>query len=208
MDRKFSDNLANRGSSLFPLTRQSLLVRLYGDRDQEAWSEFYAIYSAVIFRMGRRRGLTDSDADDTVSIVMRSLAQSFGNGHSVKGRLRHYLRVITNRAISAQLTGDGATLSLEDILELPQDDLLPDEEWMQLEEQERLHVCVERLRNSRAIRPRDLAAFDSLVFDGESVKTVAKRFCITPNRVHGIRHKIIKALKEMKLKLDIELGEV
>src|SRR5260221_421603 len=47
-----------------PRTRPSLLLRLRGERDEQAWAEFLAIYEPLILRLMRRRGLQESDARD------------------------------------------------------------------------------------------------------------------------------------------------
>jgi RNA polymerase sigma factor (sigma-70 family) len=59
-----------------PKTRASLLVRLRGDRDEAAWSEFMDIYAPFVKRLARRRGLQDADADDLVQDVFRAVAQA------------------------------------------------------------------------------------------------------------------------------------
>jgi RNA polymerase sigma-70 factor, ECF subfamily len=40
-----------------PITRPSLLARIRDQRDTEAWSQFAAIYSPLVYRFVRRRGL-------------------------------------------------------------------------------------------------------------------------------------------------------
>ncbi len=47
-----------------PATRQSLLVRLRNPRDGQAWAEFVAIYTPLINRLARARGLQAADAAD------------------------------------------------------------------------------------------------------------------------------------------------
>ncbi len=208
MRSRFAVASPSAKSTLFPLTRQSLLVRLYDLRDNDAWRQFLDIYDAVIYRMGRGGGLSESDAEGVVGTVMGNVAQSFRSGHTVKGRLRNYLRTIANREIHKQMQSNGKALHLgpADVDVADEADL--NQEWSQIEDQECLRVCMERLRSSPAIRPRDFAAFVSLVIHEEPVKVVAKRFGITSNRLYGIKHKLIGELRKAKLRLDVELGEV
>src|SRR5262249_1999766 len=53
-----------------PRTRPSLLVRLRGQRDERAWSEFLQIYERLVLRLMRRAGLQESDARDTTQQVL------------------------------------------------------------------------------------------------------------------------------------------
>src|SRR5262245_1105046 len=59
-----------------PSTRRSLLIRLRDPEDELAWSEFMEIYSPLVQRLARRRGLQDADAQDIVQEVFRAVAQA------------------------------------------------------------------------------------------------------------------------------------
>lgn len=59
-----------------PITRHSLIVRLQSVTDQQAWEEFVQIYSPVILRVARERGLQDSDAQDIVQEVLGRLVSA------------------------------------------------------------------------------------------------------------------------------------
>ena len=53
-----------------PRTHPSLLLRLHGERDERAWSEFLAVYERLVLRLMRRHGLQESDARDTTQQVL------------------------------------------------------------------------------------------------------------------------------------------
>ena len=57
-----------------PNTRASLLLRIKDPADRDAWDEFVLIYRPVIYRMARKRGLQDADAQDLVQRVLGSVA--------------------------------------------------------------------------------------------------------------------------------------
>jgi RNA polymerase sigma factor (sigma-70 family) len=69
-----------------PNTRASLLVRLSDPRDERAWTEFTAIYTPLIHRLARRRGLQDADADDLIQDVFRAVAKAMEGGGYETGR--------------------------------------------------------------------------------------------------------------------------
>ena len=45
-----------------PATRASLIVKLRDTGDENAWSEFVAIYEPFVYRLARQKGLQDADA--------------------------------------------------------------------------------------------------------------------------------------------------
>jgi len=57
-----------------PPTAPSLLVRLRDADDGPAWNQFIEIYSPVVYRYARRRGLQDADAADLMQDVLGSVA--------------------------------------------------------------------------------------------------------------------------------------
>jgi hypothetical protein len=57
-----------------PTTRPSLLVRLRDPRDEQAWAEFVAIYTPLIDRLARSRGLQAADGADLAQDVFRAVA--------------------------------------------------------------------------------------------------------------------------------------
>jgi RNA polymerase sigma factor (sigma-70 family) len=76
----------------FPDTRLSLLLRLPASAsrevDQHAWAEFAAVYSPLVYRFARRRGLQDSDSHELVQRVLLSVARSIDGWRPGEGRPR------------------------------------------------------------------------------------------------------------------------
>ena len=59
-----------------PKTPPSLLLRIRDARNRDAWSEFVAIYSPLVYRYSRRRGLQPADGADVTQEVFRAVARS------------------------------------------------------------------------------------------------------------------------------------
>lgn len=203
----------NSTSTFFPTTRFSLLGRL-GDPAALAWDEFFAVYGPLIYRMARHARLGEDTAEDVVAVVMHNFVGTMKRGFQFdpqQGRFRQYLRTITNRTILLhRLQGPMAKLQVSDhsLVSTGCSDNLPDAAWEEAEREERWQVCLERIRLSSVVSPRDFAAFEALVLLGEPAEKVAKRFGVTTNRLYGIRHSVIRRLRQIREELDGELGEV
>ncbi len=84
-----------------PETRDSLLVRLANAADHEAWLAFTAIYRPLIYRIARRRGLQDADAQDLAQRVLCSVAGAIGGWQSTprRARFRTWLHTVARNAV-------------------------------------------------------------------------------------------------------------
>jgi RNA polymerase sigma-70 factor (ECF subfamily) len=58
----------------FPETPSTLLARVRSPDNREAWEQFVLIYRPAIYRMARRRGMQDADAQDLVQTVLIRVA--------------------------------------------------------------------------------------------------------------------------------------
>src|SRR5579872_2740976 len=87
-----------------PDTRESLLLRVGDPANAEAWREFAAIYRPAVYRMARRRGLQDADAEDLSQRVLVAISQKIAEWRptSPQGAFRAWVSVIArNLAINA-----------------------------------------------------------------------------------------------------------
>ncbi|MBC8356829.1 MAG: sigma-70 family RNA polymerase sigma factor [Planctomycetes bacterium] len=84
-----------------PETRESLLIQLRDAGNRESWFEFAAIYRPMVYRMARRRGLQDADAQDLAQRVLLSVAGSISEwkSDSERGRFRSWLARVARNAI-------------------------------------------------------------------------------------------------------------
>jgi RNA polymerase sigma-70 factor (ECF subfamily) len=105
----------------FPETSQSLIARIKDLADEAAWTEFLGIYRPVVYRMARRRGMQDADAQDVTQRVFLAIAQAINNWQPGPGRppFRAWLVTITRNAATKALArrrpdmGAGSTSVVE-----------------------------------------------------------------------------------------------
>jgi RNA polymerase sigma-70 factor (ECF subfamily) len=85
----------------FPETRNSLLLKLRDPADCDAWHEFAAVYRPVVYRMARRRGMQDADAQDLAQGVLMSVARAIGQWEADpnRARFRTWLARVARNAI-------------------------------------------------------------------------------------------------------------
>jgi RNA polymerase sigma-70 factor, ECF subfamily len=89
----------------FPQTRSSLIAQVQSPEDREAWDQFVLIYRPVIYRMARRRGMQDADAQDLSQEVLVRVSKAIDRWEPQAGvRFRHWLRKVASNAIVTALT--------------------------------------------------------------------------------------------------------
>src|SRR5262245_59538737 len=90
-----------RRSDKTPSTEESLLARLRKGADAESWRLFVELYTPLVYRFGRRRGLQDADARDVAQKVMARVHRAIGRFayDRQRGRFRHWLGRITVREV-------------------------------------------------------------------------------------------------------------
>jgi RNA polymerase sigma-70 factor, ECF subfamily len=185
----------------FPETRNSLLARMQGPRDEEAWTEFVAIYRPVVYRLARQRGLQDAGAEDLAQRVGISVRRAIGNWDAdpARGRFRSWLARIAQNAIINALTrrppdaAAGGTATYNLLEEQPAPD-------------HRTQTCFQRehrrslfRRAAQRIRPEfgdgTWEAFWLTTVDGASVEEAGRMLKKTVGAVYAARSRVMRRLK-------------
>ena len=84
-----------------PETRNSLLLQVRNPRDAAAWEQFVAIYRPAVYRLARREGLQDADAEDLAQGVLLSVSKAIGEWEKdeKRGTFRAWLLRVARNAI-------------------------------------------------------------------------------------------------------------
>ncbi len=187
--------------SEYPETRASLILRLKNDADQAAWGEFVAIYRPIVYRLARRKGLQDADAEDLAQQVLASVAAAVSrwDPDQARSRFRTWLhRIAQNRIINALTRpkpdraagGDSAEQALADQPAGGVDsELLRDERRRQV-----LHWAARDIRGEFA--PDTWLAFWRTAVEGRSPEAVAAELGKTVGAVYTARSRVMRRLRD------------
>ena len=185
--------------TLFPDTRSTLLAALQSPGDRCAWDEFVLIYRPVFYRMARRRGLQDADAQDLVQHVLLRICRAIETYEQQPGtRFRHWLRRVANNAIAAALTsprdvGEGGSANFDKLDALPEvnDDVSREVD----DECEREIYMVAAASVRSEVNSATWRAFELTMIEGVACEEAAKTLKKSIGTVYAARSRIVKRLR-------------
>ena len=183
----------------YPETRASLIVRLRDAADQAAWGEFVEIYRPVVYRLARRKGLQDADADDLAQQVLAAVASAVRRWQpdSARGRFRAWLsRIAHNRIINA-LTRRAPDRAVGGE---PATDLLaandgPDSALLRMEYRREVFQWAARQVRGE-FRPDTWQAFWQTAVEGRPIAVVAAGLGKGPGAIYTSRGRVMQRLRE------------
>jgi RNA polymerase sigma-70 factor (ECF subfamily) len=192
-----------KSDSEFPDTRASLLLQLRAGVDQDGWQDFVIIYRPIIYRLARKRGLQDADAQDLAQHVLVSIAGAIERWQprDESIRFRHWLRRVARNAISNVLTrrprdvAAGGT-SIHDFLEAQVEEDRDLSREIELEHRRELF-----LRAASRVRMEVLAdswqVFQLSVIEGNAIEEVATQMNKSVGAVYAARGRVMNRLRRI-----------
>lgn len=199
-----------------PDTRDSLLLRLADGEDQEAWRQFVAVYRPLVYRIARRQGLQDADAQDLAQRVLVSVAGAIGRWRSDprRARFRTWLHTVARNALidhlrsarpDAAAGGTTAQIQLQDAVDLGAADPMADP---LLESEHRRAVF---RWAAREVRPEfaesTWLAFWRTAVEGEGVAEVAEELGKSSGAVYIARSRVMQRLREKVVQYESQTDE-
>ena len=204
-------------------TRQSLLYRLKDAGDEVSWREFFDTYWNLIYRVARKAGLSDADAQDVVQETVISVSRqiegfvydpgvcSFKTWmlRLTRWRILDHLKVQDREAARRHVS-----LRPEDATRTPTIERLPDPatgemeaDWDQEWERHILDTALER--TIRRVSPAQYQVYDLCVHQGKSALDAARLLEINVGRVYLARHRVSRVVRSEleRVKREIERKE-
>jgi RNA polymerase sigma-70 factor, ECF subfamily len=192
----------------FPDTRESLLAQIRSPANREAWDQFALIYRPIIYRLARRRGLQDADAQDLAQRVLMAVASAIGSYEksSEPVRFRHWLRRVARNAIVNALSrrphdrAAGGTTVQELLMEQP--DIDPESDArIELEYRRELYLRAARIVRAD-VEPETWRAFEMTVVENRSIEETAVELDKPVGTIYAARSRIMRRLREAVRELE------
>ncbi len=191
-----------------PTTHVSLLLRLGDANDREAWGRFVALYTPLIYRFFRRRGIQDADAADLTQEVLQVVSQqasSFSH-RGYCGSFRSWLYTIARNRMRQFLakcgrsdlaTGDSAVLRQAEGTAAAEDDARI---WEQEYERRLFAWASEEV--SKRVAPSTWQAFWQTAVQGQSGEQTAAALGLTPGAVYVAKSRVMARLRALIAEID------
>ena len=181
----------------FPETRYSLLLRVQGN-DRTAWREFSEIYRPMIYRLARRRGWQDADAQDVAQAVLTKISKSIPryDANPDRARFRTWLITICNNTLIDELRkrrAQAASHSLD--TNEPMAEAEVSEQEITLETRRQIFRWAARHAN-RAFSATTWKAFWMTTIEAQSVRSVSSQLGISVGAVYTARSRVMQFLKQ------------
>jgi RNA polymerase sigma-70 factor, ECF subfamily len=178
-------------------TRPSLLERLRLPGETQAWDHFVALYTPLLYRWARGRGLQEADAGDLVQDVLVVLVRKLPEFRYDPGkRFRAWLHTVTLNCWRDRLRRR-ANQPHEQCPAEREPPLAPDDAEEFAEEEYRGYLVRRALELMQAeFRPGTWKACWENVVAGKPAAQVAAELGLTPGAVYVARSRVLARLRE------------
>jgi RNA polymerase sigma-70 factor, ECF subfamily len=191
----------------FPETSLSLIARIKDLADEAAWTEFLGIYRPVVYRMARRRGMQDADAQDVTQRVFLAIAQAINDWEPGPDRppFRAWLVTITRNAATKALArsrpdmGTGSSSVMELLNAEPAEEENTTAEFLLDTQREALRWAADQLRSQFSEATWRL--FWETAVEGRTVIDVAAETGRSAGAIYMARFRVSQRLKEKVLEV-------
>ncbi len=185
----------------FPETRLTLLAGIQHPENHAAWDEFVVLYRPVIYRMARRRGLQDADAQDLAQDVLVRIAKSIEHYQpQPETRFRHWLRRVARNAIITVLSRTSPSIGLSAIghnqeLSEPTAEALLGGQELEIEVQREIYLRAAAIVRTE-VNAETWLAFELTVIQGQACEAAAKVLGKSIGTIYASRSRIMKRLRD------------
>ena len=194
-----------------PETRNSLIMRLPNQGDQDAWGQFVAIYDPLVYRLARMKGFQDADARELVQEVLLAVSKAVHRWEPDKnrGRFRDWLfRIARNLMINFMTrkrhqsiaSGDA---NFEALLDQQIDPASEQSALFDMEYGRQMFLWAsDRVREQ--VTPSTWQAFWKTTVEGQSIPATAAELGMSTGAVHIARCRVLGRLRLQVIALEQE----
>lgn len=193
-----SPSVARRQSE-WPSTQGSLLQRLRRHDDAAAWAAFVDLYTPLVYRSCRRRGLQDADACDVTQNVFLRVSRTLPRFEYSRenGYFRGWLGTVIRNEICRYGTKRAAGQTGTE--RLREQHSIEDDVWVDEFNDHILRTALDRIRPEFA--PDVWEAFKLLWIENRSTVDVIDAFGRDRNWLYKAKHRVIHRLEQEVLLL-------
>jgi RNA polymerase sigma-70 factor (ECF subfamily) len=182
-----------------PETRASLILRLKGERNELAWTEFVSTYESFLRQLVGRQGVAERDVADVTQQILTAIAHSVegwqddGNPASFRRWLHQVARNVVIKFLvreRRQVRGRGGTDFCELLQHVPQQ---PGEDQLRAYEHELVVWAARQVHEE--FQESSWKAFWETLVAGRAVGDVAKELGVTPGSIYMSRSRIMARIR-------------
>jgi RNA polymerase sigma-70 factor (ECF subfamily) len=190
----------------FPETNDKLLAAIKSPENLTAWEDFVVIYRPLIYRMARRRGMQDADAQDVTQVILAQVSSAIERYDPQPGsRFRNWLRRVARNAIVTALVRTPEDLAVggtdgQTYLNVQAQAASAIEEELDVEmmrEQYRRAAAIVRTE----VNTETWLAFEMTTLQGVSCDEAARVIGKSVGTVYAARSRVIKRLRDQLTKI-------
>jgi RNA polymerase sigma-70 factor (ECF subfamily) len=194
---------------LTPTTRASLLFRLRDSQDHVAWVEFVSLYEPAIYRLLRRHGLQDADAQEVMQELFVAVSRSIDGWDPAKerGTFRGWLRRVARNLVinwlkqrQQRVTAAGGTGMQAMLISVP---VNADRETAEFDAELRralFHQAAEQVRGE--VQPATWQAFWETAVVGASPAQAAEKLGMSVGAIRVAKCRVLDRLRNTVKELE------
>ena len=183
-------------------TRESLLLRLKEQGNEQDWREFHDIYGRLIFGYCLHFNISYAEAEDIVQEVCVKVFRHIGkfDYSPEKGRFRGWLKTITRNTVTDYLRRrqNRARVAQDYLIhaEMKQETRPEQDEevWQREWEKALYEAALERVR--KRVGEETYRVFHRYVLDNESATDVADETTLDANAIYAVKHRVMRYIRE------------
>lgn len=199
-----TDGAATGEKSLHMYTTKASHLRRLGEMEENAWREFYDKYRSLVYAIGARHGLGETDLEDLMQAVTVACCESLRDFvyDPKKCRFRSFLhKMVDNISFNIRRRNLAACRTPHPIPDVCRPEI---EQTIMLEYRKfLLKLALERLKHS--ISSENFMIFEMLEQDGRPVAEVAQLTGRSAGALYVIRHRCLKKLRTIIAGVRLEL---